>query len=86
VMAVKSTWDDDDPTDPNFTWAFGDAGVDESPAKPPDASDDIARRRDEHFWPHKGGCPICGSDAYVGFSSVECSNGGCPNFGPRGAA
>lgn len=30
-------------------------------------------------WPHKGGCPLCGSDAYVGFASVDCSNGSCVN-------
>lgn len=42
--------------------------------------DAIAKDHDDHFWPHKGGCPMCGSDAYVGFAHVECSNGGCRNF------
>lgn len=40
----------------------------------------IAKYHDDHFWPHKNGCPVCGSDAYVGFMRVECSNGGCQNF------
>lgn len=40
----------------------------------------LAGAHDDHFWPHKGGCPLCGSDAYVGFVRVECSNGGCGNF------
>lgn len=40
----------------------------------------LASDHDDYFWPHKGGCPVCGSDAYVGFASVECSNGSCSNF------
>lgn len=40
----------------------------------------LAKDHDDYFWPHKGACPVCGSDAYVGFASVECSNGRCSNF------
>lgn len=34
-------------------------------------------------WPHKNGCPLCCSDAYVGLSSVECSSEQCANFKGR---
>lgn len=43
-------------------------------------TEEVARAHDDHFWPHRKGCPTCGSDAYVGFVRVECSNGGCTNF------
>ena len=42
--------------------------------------DAICEDHDTHFWPHKNGCPVCGSDAYVGFSRVECSNTRCQNW------
>ena len=32
-------------------------------------------------YPHAGGCPLCGSDCYNGFSRVECSNTRCQNHG-----
>lgn len=44
-------------------------------------TDRIAKAHDDHMWPHKNGCPLCGADAYVGFASVKCSNGGCKNVG-----
>jgi len=54
------------------------------PVKDPDGLDPetevMARAHDDHFWPHRNGCPLCGSDAYVGFVRVECSNGNCGNF------
>lgn len=42
--------------------------------------DAICEDHDKYFWPHKNGCPMCGQDAYVGFSHVECSNSGCQNW------
>lgn len=59
-----------DPPDYSWTWQEMEG----------DLTSAIARERDEHFWPHKKGCPACGSDAYVGFARVECSNGGCQNW------
>ena len=45
---------------------------------------DDGKEDDDCFWPHKNGCPICGSDAYVGFDRVECSLSSCQNFVERG--
>ena len=42
--------------------------------------DEMCRQHDDYFWPHKSGCPLCGSDAYVGFSTVECCMSTCKNF------
>lgn len=44
------------------------------------AFDAMCAAHDDYFWPHKNGCPLCGSDAYVGFSTVECSMLSCTNF------
>lgn len=46
-------------------------------------TEDIAKAHDDYFWPHKEGCSICGSDAYVGFATVECSNTHCQNWRHR---
>lgn len=45
-----------------------------------DEFDAMCQARDDYFWPHKNGCPACGSDAYVGFAKVECSMSTCQNF------
>lgn len=45
--------------------------------------DAVCEDHDSHFWPHKGGCPLCGSDAYVGFALVECSRTSCGNWHHR---
>lgn len=42
--------------------------------------DALCQQHDDYFWPHKGGCPACGHDAYVGFASVECCNIHCQNW------
>lgn len=44
------------------------------------AFDAMCEAHDTYFWPHKNGCPLCGSDAYVGFTAVECSMSSCKNF------
>lgn len=51
----------------------------DEPTLPEHPYEELNRMHDEYRWPHKGGCPLCGSDAYVGFDSVECSNGSCSN-------
>lgn len=65
---IKEIWD---PLD-GITNAEWDA--------PDPALEAICKDHDNHFWPHKNGCPVCGSDAYVGFSRVECSNTHCQNW------
>lgn len=50
--------------------------------RPPCDVDPFEKQNQEHddyMWPHKGGCTLCGADAYVGFNSIDCSNGGCDN-------
>lgn len=42
--------------------------------------EEMCRQHDDHFWPHKNGCPLCGSDAYIGFDRVECCRATCQNW------
>lgn len=64
---------EDEPTHPEHPYAERCREVDEMQNQ----------MNDDHRWPHKNGCPLCGSDAYVGFDSVECSNGSCSNCPSR---
>lgn len=45
----------------------------------PDCISDLWETKIKSKYPHK--CPICNNQAYVGFSSVECSQKDCKNAG-----